>query len=71
MGNRDTPTMLSDEYEFMKGRGHEGAAGAAIFEFCIEFGWLDHLGILTAQGQKAIEEYERLTHDPQRSVSRV
>lgn len=54
----DNPTMLPDEYEFMKGRGDTGAAGSAIFDFCVEFGWMDHLGIVTPRGQQAIAEYE-------------
>lgn len=29
------------------------------YEFCIEMGWLDHLGILTPRGQRAVEEYEQ------------
>lgn len=39
--------------------GPYGAAWNAASEFCIEFGWMDHFGIVTPKGQRAIEEYER------------
>lgn len=38
--------------------GPHGAAWNATAEFCIEEGWMDHFGIITPKGYKAIEQFE-------------
>ena len=40
----------------------EGPAGAgwnATAEFCLEAGWMDHMGFVTPKGQAAIDYYEK------------
>ncbi len=54
----DKPTI--HEYQVLT-KSWDGAYGAgwnAACEFCIEAGWMDHFGIVTPKGHKAIEAYE-------------
>lgn len=53
--------MTKYEYELLTGNwdGPPGAALNQCFEFCVEEGWMDHLGIVTPKGRKAVEEYEQ------------
>lgn len=54
-------SLTEVEYRFLKGdpisirRDHYYALG----EKCVEDGYIDHFGILTPSGEKAIEEYEQ------------
>ena len=52
--------MTEYEYKMLKGNwdGEYGAAYNAVAEFCLEFGWMDHFGFVTAKGYKAIAKYE-------------
>jgi hypothetical protein len=53
--------MTEHEYKFLKNKWEDvrGAAFNQVGEFCYEFGWIDDFGLVTPQGQKAVEEYER------------
>lgn len=55
-GNDD---MVAMEYEFITGRweGVKGAAYNQCHEFCIEAGWIDHTGVTTPKGYRAIQQY--------------
>ncbi len=45
--------VLTDTWE-----GVSGAAWCAAYEFCQEFGWIDHNGDVTDKGREALKEYE-------------
>lgn len=63
-----TPTQTSlNEYEYQvltqTWDGVYGAAYNACAEICIEEGWMDHFGFVTAKGYKAISDYENRSKD--------
>lgn len=63
-----TPTQTSlNKYEYQiltqTWDGVYGAAYNACAEICIEEGWMDHFGFVTAKGHKAIADYENKPKD--------
>lgn len=54
--------MTDYEYKLLTGNWDgplDGVIATIIFETCVEEGWMDHLGIVTPKGRKAVEEYEQ------------
>ncbi len=52
--------MTKYEYEILTNSwtGPPGAGYNAAYEFCQEFGWIDHNGDVTDKGREALKEYE-------------
>lgn len=64
---------MSDlEYEMLTGQAmmteYNKVEYMNCFEFCLELGWLDHLGITTAKGKAALEVYEQAHPEDRRGL---